>query len=420
MSRYLSRVVDAELDALGAPAVALEGAKAVGKTITALRRAGSSHALDDPRVAQVVAADVDRALSGPSPVLLDEWQRVPEVWDAVRRAVDAGAGPDSFLLTGSVTPAQPDTHTGAGRILRVRMHPLSLQERQLCPATVSLAELLTGGRPAVDGASQVGLAEYAEEIVASGLPAVRSQASRLRRAQLDGYVERLLDRDFAEAGREVRNPAALRRWLTGYAAAVSSTTSQESIARALGTGEAPTRVTTQAYRETLQRLWILDPVPGWLPTRNHLRALAAAPKHQLADPALAATLLGLDADALLEARTTDSPLVRDGALFGALFESLVTLSVRVYAQANEARVRHLRTHRGEHEIDLVVERRDGRVLAVETKLAATVSDADVRHLTWLGEQIGPDLLDAVVVTTGREAYRRADGIAVVPAALLGP
>ena len=106
-------------------------------------------------------------------------------------------------------------------------------------------------------------------------------------------------------------------------------------------------------------------------------------------------------------------------MLGALFESLVALSVRVFAQAAEARVHHLRTKAGEREIDFIVVRPDQRVVAIEVKLAQVVGDADVRHLHWLAERLGEDLLDSVVVTTGPEAYRRADGIAVVPAALLG-
>lgn len=103
-----------------------------------------------------------------------------------------------------------------------------------------------------------------------------------------------------------------------------------------------------------------------------------------------------------------------------LFESLVTQSVRVYSQAAEANVRHLRTKAGRHEVDLIVIRPDGRVVAIEVKLARTIQDEDTRHLSWLREQIGDDLLDAVIVTTGPQAYRRVDGVAVVPAALLGP
>lgn len=210
--------------------------------------------------------------------------------------------------------------------------------------------------------------------------------------------------------------------MTAYAAATATTASQESIRAAAvsGEGATPARSTTQPYRDVLERLWIVDPVPGWLPTRNRLARLGVAPKHHLADPALAARLLGADADALLDARALGPPTLRDGPLLGRLFESLVTLNVRVQAQAAEAVVRHLRTKGGEREIDLIVERGDHHVVALEVKPAQTADDHDVRHLRWLQDAIGDDLLDAVVVTTGRQAYRRADGIAVVPAALLGP
>lgn len=182
----------------------------------------------------------------------------------------------------------------------------------------------------------------------------------------------------------------------------------------------PTKVTVGAYRDTLERLWLIDPVPGWLPSRNRLARLTQAPKHHLADPGLAARLLGVDEDALLHGATTPLAIPRDGPLLGQLFESLVTLSVRVYAQAAEARVHHFRTREGRQEIDLIVERADQRVLAIETKLSSTVEDDDTKQLHWLHDRLGAELLDMVVVTTGSRAYRRPDGVAVVPAALLGP
>jgi predicted AAA+ superfamily ATPase len=200
--------------------------------------------------------------------------------------------------------------------------------------------------------------------------------------------------------------------MVAYAGACSSTASFEAIrdAATSGRGEKPSRDSAGPYRDVLERLHVLDPVSAWAPRRGQLPRIGVAPKHQLADPALAASLLGLTPDTLLES----------GRGLGALFESLVTLGVQVYAQAAGARVGHLRTHRGEHEVDLIVERPDGRIIAIEVKLSATVSDGDVRHLHWLHRQVGDDLLDAIVVTTGREAYRRTDGVGVVPAALLGP
>lgn len=421
---YRTRIIDEELDELlaGLAAVAIEGPKAVGKTATALQRAQTVYRLDDQAQASLARADPARLVTGATPILIDEWQRVPEVWDAVRRAVDEDPRPNRFLLTGSATPTSPPTHSGAGRIVRLRLRPLSLVERGLESPSVSLRELLSGGTTRVDGETSVRLSQYAEEIVASGFPAIRPLPGRARRAQLEGYVARIVDKDFDEMGRPVRKSETLRRWMAAYAAATSTTATIERIRGAAtgGEGDKPARTTVLSYRDTLQRLWVLDPVPAWMPSRNYFSRLAHPDKHHLADPALAAVLLGVGDDSLLEGAESAVPMPRDGTLLGHLFESLVTQSVRVYAQAAEAKVKHLRTKGGRHEIDLILERSDHRVLAMEIKLGRDVSDHDVRHLRWLRDKVGSDLIDAVAVTTGSHAYRRKDGIAVVPAALLGP
>jgi uncharacterized protein len=421
---YRRRVLDDELDELleALSAIALEGPKGVGKTRTALQRARTVHRLDDPAVLAVAEADPSRLLEGERPVLIDEWQRLPAVWDLVRRAVDEGASPGTFLLTGSATPDPPPTHSGAGRIVSMRLRPLSFSER-VSGQTVSLADLLTGSRPAITGTSAMTLNDYTEEILTSGLPGVRRLSGRARRLQLDGYLERIIDRDIPdEAGVTIRNPAALRRWMAAYAAATATTTSFEKIRDAASPGQdqKPAKETVQAYRDALIRIWILDDIDAWIPANNPLNQLGQAPKHQLADPALAARLLGVDAPALLAGRSSGPAIPRDGTLLGALFESLVGLSVRVYAAHSEACVRHMRTARGRQEADLIVERDDGRVVGIEAKLTQAVDDDDVRHLLWLRDKLGDRLLDSVVVTTGPAAYRRTDQVAVVPLALLGP
>jgi hypothetical protein len=424
MADYVRRVVDAELDELlpALPAIVLEGPKGVGKTATARRRTRSSYELDDPAQRELLAADPWQLIRVDRPVLLDEWQRVPAVWDAVRRAVDDDDAPGQYLLTGSASPAAPQSHSGAGRIVTLRMRPMALSERGIGSPTVSLRALLAGGRPPIGGTTSVTLERYTEEILASGLPGLRRLTGRARRIQLQNYVDRIVDRDFAEQGHVVRKPALLRRWLTAYAAATSTTTTWEKIRDAAtgGEGEKPTKVTTLPYRDVLERLWVLDPVPAWIPSRGLARRLTYPPKHHLADPALSAALLGVDAGALLRGDRVGPPVPQDGALLGRLFESLVTLSLRVYAQAAETRLSHCRTMGGRQEIDLIVERGDHRVLALEVKLGQSVTDADVRHLQWLRREIGDQLLDAAIITTGRDAYRRSDGVAVIPAALLGP
>jgi len=422
--RYDPRLIDTELDELlpGLPAIALEGPRGVGKTSTGSRRARTTFLLDQPAVRELLAAAPEQLVDSKPPVLIDEWQLYPAVWDLVRRAIDADPSPGRFLLTGSAEPARRPTHSGAGRIVGLRMRPLALSERGLLPAAVSLRELLSGTSPLVSGHSHLTLSDYTQEIVRSGFPAIRRLEQRACRLALDSYLARILERDFAEQGHAVRRPNTLRNWLAAYAAATATNTSYESIRDAASPGyhETPAKTTVDLYREVLMQLWLLDPLPAWSPSRNNLSRLGAAPKHHLADPALAARLLGANHSSLLSNDVAGPPVPRNGTLLGALFESLVALSIRVLAQTCDATVSHLRTREGRHEIDLIVQRDDAKVVAFEVKLAGAVSDDDVQHLRWLQSKLGDDLLDAAVITTGQDAYRRRDGIAVIPAALVGP
>lgn len=411
---YRARIVDHEINELfdDLAAISVEGPRSIGKTETSLQYAKTVRRLDHPAERALCLADFDRIVSGEKPVLIDEWQRLPDSWDLVRRAVDRDYSPGQFILTGSASPKQPPTHSGAGRIVTIRMRPMSLAERGVEEPSVSLAGLLSGKQEKIYGETDLSLSEYVEEIVRSGFPAIRDNRLRTIRTQLDSYIDRIVEHDFELAGHDIRDVGALRAWMASYAAASSTTASFETIrdAASAGCGDKPSRSATAPYRNVLERLWMLDPVPAWTPRKNYLKRLGKSPVHHLCDPALAARLLGLGVDALTSAK--------NAAMLGALFESLVTMSVRVYAQANEARVSHLRTHAGSREVDLIIERDDGGIVAIEVKLTANVTDSDVRHLHWLKQEIGDDLLDRAVITTGTYAYRRKDGVAVIPAALL--
>ncbi len=418
MAEYIPRIVDTELDLLAeAPAISIEGPRAVGKTETALRRASTVYRLDDDHQLDVLRAEPSQVTVGEPPVLIDEWQRMPGSWDLVRRAVDARPSRSRFLLTGSASPSPAPTHTGAGRIITVRMRPMSLAERRLCEPTASLGDLLSGDRCAVSGEADLGVGRYVEEITRSGFPQLRSEPEVIRDRLLDGYIDRIVEHEIDHAGRRFQDRSRLRQWMAAYAAASSTPAAYDKIRDAAtpGDGSKPAKTTTIPYRNALESLWMIEEVPAWSPARGRLRNLASAPVHQMADPAIAARLLDATADSLTGGR---GRFLGDGPLLGALFQSLVTLSVRVYAQACDARVFHLRTHGGEHEIDLIVQRRDGAVVALEVKFARTVHDRELRHLHWLKRRIGDRLLDAAVLTTGPQAYRRRDGVAVIPAALL--
>ena len=422
LAEYRRRVIDDELDELmpSLAAISIDGPKGVGKTATATQRVATLFKLDEPAAAQLVRAYPEQLVHVEKPLLLDEWQRVPEVWDMVRRQVDADNSGAQFLLTGSATPTEP-THSGAGRIFPMRMRPLSMAERNLEPTTVSLRDLFSGNA-AIRGESTLALPDYVREIVVSGFPGIRDLPGRARRGQLDGYIDRIIGHDFEEQGLRVRRPQTLRGWLAGYAAATASTASYAAILRAATPGESdarPTKVTALTYRDILAQLWILDPVNAWLPTHNDFARLGSAPKHFLADPALAARLLEVDEERLLAGATAGMLGPQDGTMLGRLFESLVALSVQTYAQANEATVNHFRSQDGDREVDFILHRGDRTNVAIEVKLAASVSDKDVKHLLWLKSRLGQELVDMVVVYTGKIAYRRQDGVAVIPLSLLG-
>ncbi|MBN9611680.1 MAG: AAA family ATPase [Actinobacteria bacterium 69-20] len=421
---YRRRVIDDVLDEAlpDLPAVALEGAKGVGKTATAARRATTILSLDDPRNRASVAANFDLVADVDRPVFIDEWQLEPQVWDRVRRAVDAQ--PDrggQFLLAGSADVAPGvRIHSGAGRIVSLVMRPMTLSERGIEEPTVSL-RAIAAGESRIRGTTTIRMSDYVDEILRSGFPGIRDLPPRNRERQLDGYLSRIVDRDMPENGIRVRRPASLRAWLRAYAAATASTADYTTIldAATAGSPDKPARSTVDIYREHLLRMFVLDPVEAWTPAFAPLKRLTYSPKHHLVDPALAARVVGVGASGLLVGEgETASPST--GTWLGALFESLAVQSVRVYADAMGARVGHLRTKSGDHEVDIIVERDDARCVAFEVKLADTVRDDDVRHLRWLRAQLGERLIDAAVLHTGRHAYRRPDGIAVVPLALLGP
>ena len=427
-SEHQPRVADGELRGLleVLPAVSIEGPRAVGKTWTASRLANTVYALDDPEVLAQVQDDPHLVTQGEPPILIDEWQRYPASWDIVRRAVDRDFSPGRFILTGSTRPEVRPAHSGAGRIVTLRMWTTTLSERHPGRATVSLKALLEGGRPDISGQAGMGLEDYAAEIVSGGFPGWHNVAGRARNFLVDGYLHNLAEHDFPLMGHRVRNPAALRRWLTAYAAVTSSTASYEAIrdAATSGEGDKPAKTTTMAYRDTLEAMWVLEPLAAWLPVGSHLSRLKRSPKHHLADTALAARLLNATADTLLggdwsapgASISYSSP---DTGLMGALLESMVTHDLRVYAQSADARVSHMRTWNDQREADVIVEHQRG-VLAVEVKRGAEVTGRDTRHLRWLRDRLGPALIDAMVVTTGSHAYRDDDGIAIVPATLLGP
>lgn len=418
-TRYFPRLIDRELEDVfpDLPAISIEGVRGCGKTSTALQIAKTVYRLDEDSHLQQVRANPRRAAHSQPPVLFDEWQRYPQIWDVVRREVDDGAAAGSFLLTGSAAPkAGSTTHTGAGRIVGIRMRPMTLAERGVVTPAVSLSQMLESKAFSTEifGRTKMTAQEYAEQIVCSGLPAIFPKNSRLWRRELQSYLDRAVDVELREGDYPIRDIFALKTWLTAYARHVGTAAKYNKIldSATATDGVQPTSKTTLRYRNALQNLWLLDPLEPWNSPSTKIARVSSSPVHHLADPALAARLLDLDVDDLL--------LPESGKRFGQLFESLAVLCVRCIAEHRGWQARSLRTRDGDHEVDIVVQASASRIIGIEVKLSTSITDDDVKHLRWFSRQLGPACRDLVVLYAGETAYRRVeDNIAVIPLACLG-
>ena len=414
---YQPRVVDRELaERLAATgAVVIEGPRACGKTTTARQAAASEARFDvDDTARRLAGLEPARVLRGAAPRLIDEWQLEPAIWNHVRRAVDDRRLPGQFILTGSAAPTDDATrHTGAGRLTRLRMRPLSLFELGHSSGEVSLADLLDGGRASA-GKSAIPLGELSELIAVGGWPGNlghgAGQALRANRDHLD-EIRRL---DIANGDGTRRDPARVGMLLRSLARNVATPAAIATLASDTGEGVTAIREQTAAdYLRALERIMVVENQPAW-PT--HLRSrsvLRNKPIRHLADPSLA----------IAAVRATPDRLLGDLDFLGLLFESLVVRDLRVYAQAADAEVFHYREKSG-LEVDAIVQSGDGHWAAFEVKLGESRVDEAAGNLLRLAkrvdaERMGEPCALGVIVSSGY-GYTRADGVQVIPIGALGP
>lgn len=409
---YKQRLVDSLLDEFlpELPALLVIGPRATGKTTTLARRAKTVVRLDRPAEAAAFEADPDAALRGlPEPVLLDEWQVVPGVLGAVKRAVDADSRGGRFLVSGSVrAEIKHETWPGTGRLVRVEMLPMTVGERLGRPDVPTFIDTLaTGGEPSVP-ADSPDLRGYVELAVTSGYPdpALRL-TDRARRAWLEGYLDDLLTHDVEQLERPTtnrRDPQRLRRYFEAYALNSAGVADHKTVYDAAGVN----RITADAYEALLMNLLVAQQTPAW--TSNRLKRLVHRPKRYLIDPALITAALRIDA----------AGVMRDGDLLGRVLDTFVAAQLRPQLALSDARPRlhHLRTEQGRHEIDLVVELAGQGLLGIEIKASAAPNGSDAKHLLWLREQVGERFLAGVVFHTGPRVYPLAEGIIAAPISVL--
>lgn len=416
---YLERIADGELRkklaAMGG--VVVEGPKACGKTATARQQSASEVLLDvDEDARAALGFDPGLVLDGITPRLIDEWQLAPEIWNHVRRAIDDRQESGQFILTGSAVPADDVVrHTGAGRLTRFRMRPMSLFELGVSTGAISIHALLAGD---LEGGARGELEakDLFDLVCVGGWPGhLRRSTEAALQANRD-YLEEVRRLDIARVDGVSRDPDRVARFLRSYARSVATQASMATIAADTAGSDGPIRNHTALdYADALTRLMVVEDQPAWAPHLRSRSILRNAPKRHLVDPSLAVAAL----------RAGPQQLRQDMELFGFLFESMVVRDLRVYAQAADAEVLHYRDNTG-LEVDAIIAVHAGPWAAFEVKLGgkAGIEEAAANLLSFRDRidtgRMGKPAALAVVVGSGGYAFRREDGVWVVPIGVLGP
>lgn len=414
---YKKRVIDGEMQRLLkiSGALVLVGPKAVGKTETASRYAKRIVRLDTNKNDRALAkADPALLLDGEKPLLIDEWQVEKEVWNAVRRAVDASKEFGEFILTGSaVLPDDDDTHTGAGRMRRLSVRPMTLFEKEISTGKISISELFdeefTGTQT-----SGLTLNDMIEQVCIGGWPRFISLSPDGAQENMQAYLKEITHADIQRVDGVKRDPKRIERVLRSYARHISTQVETSTIVRDVYKGSGADNLNTiNGDLKVLERLMIIEELPAWAPhlrSRNTLRK--SATRHFI-DPCLAVAVLG----------ASPTKLLKDLNFFGLLFESLVLKDLRVYSQPLRAELSHYRDDKN-LEVDIIIVLPDGRWAGVEVKLGTAWIDEGAANLLKMADKVDQEINGAptflAVVTASGNAYKRQDGVLVLPIGVLGP
>ncbi len=409
---YRTRLVDPYLDELlvQLSGLLVIGPRATGKTTTMSRRAATRVRLDIEAEAAVFRGDPVAALRGrPEPILLDEWQNVPGVLAAVRRAVDDDPRPNRFYVTGSVrAEIENRVWPGTGRLVRLAIYPMAIREQLGLVAGPTFFDKIAAGEELNRPTDAPDLIGYVSLALRSGFPtAALELTGQARDAWLGSYVDDLLSHDIEQLeqpGGRRRDPGRLRDYLEAYALGSAGISEHKTIYEAAEI----TKVTAMAYESLLTDLLIVEQVPAW--TSNRLKRLVRQPKRYMVDAALMAASLRMD----------ERGVVADGNVLGRVLDTFVAAQLRPEVPVSRTRPRlyHLRTEGGRHEIDLLAELGGGGVIGIEVKATAAPDSGDAKHLSWLRDRLDDRFLAGVVFHTGPEVFELDRKIQALPIAAL--
>ena len=411
---YLPRLCDTELEIAleSSGAVLVEGAKWCGKTSTASHAAKSVLFMQDPDNTATYLSIVDTKpsllLRGEVPLLIDEWQMTPVLWDAVRFEVDQRAKLGQFILTGSAVPTDNViAHTGTGRISRMLMRPMSLYESNESNGTVSLGDLFAG-KHNLESVSSLTIEQIAYALCRGGWPASINRAKKAALRMSMDYVEAVINYDVSRVDGVDKNPNRVRMLLRSLARNISTPATIQTIQNDIGaTDISISEKTISSYLNALRRIFVVEDLPAWSTSLRSKTAIRTSAKRHFVDPSIATAVMRIEQETLL----------KDFEFFGLLFESLCTRDMRIYAQINDGEVFHYRDKNG-LEADMIVALRDGRWGAVEVKLGNKQIEIAAKTLLTLKEKVDTDKMGEpaflMVLTGGQFAYQREDGVLIVP------
>lgn len=418
MKQYHKRIADEILRRKleGKGAVLIEGPKWCGKTTTAEQIASSVLYMDDPekREQNIQMAELNpkRLLRGDTPRLIDEWQLAPKLWDAVRFEVDHRGELGQFVLTGSAVP--PDTkditHSGTGRFTWLTMRPMSLYESGDSTGEVSLGTLFTAPQE-IDGESHIDLDRLAFLVCRGGWPQAVGLRDEIALDQAMDYYDAVVHSDINRADNVQKNPERVKRLMRSYARSQGGQVPNTVIAEDISANEEGkiNEETVASYINALKKIFVIEDMPAWNPNLRSKTAIRTSDTRYYVDPSIAAAALGIGSQ----------DLIGDLNTFGFLFETLCIRDLRVFADALNGQVYHFRDKDG-LECDAVIHLRNGSYGLVEIKLGGEWAiESGAASLQALGGKIDTEKMKSpaflmVLTGTGDFAYRRADGVYVVP------